>query len=83
MVMNAELRETVCKVGAFVRITNEVMEYPTLVDILTQIVNLRMDNDKIHSDADVFQGFVDEHMDETLNFREVTKAQLESLHKGN
>ena len=37
----------------------------------------------IHRNDGVFQGFVDEHMIENLNFCEATKAQLESLHKDN
>ena len=71
------------RIEAFVGINDEVMEVPTLVDILTQIVNLRKDADKIQSDAGLFPGLVDEHMIETLNTRETTKAQLESLHKDN
>ena len=37
---NAELREIVSNIEAFVGITDEVMEDPTLVDLVTQIVNL-------------------------------------------
>ena len=47
MVMNAELWEILFLVEAFVGIIDEVMEVPTLVDLLTQIVNLRQDTNKI------------------------------------
>ncbi|KAH0773471.1 hypothetical protein KY290_010608 [Solanum tuberosum] len=47
MVTNAELREMVCRVEAFVGITDERMDDPVLVDLLTQIINLRLDADKV------------------------------------
>ena len=41
MVMNTEHWEIVRRVEAFVGITDDVIEDPTLVNLLTQIVNLR------------------------------------------
>lgn len=41
MVMNTEHWEIVRRIEAFVGITDDVIEDPTLVNLLTQIVNLR------------------------------------------
>ncbi|KAH0693741.1 hypothetical protein KY285_020838 [Solanum tuberosum] len=83
MVTNAKLRELVRRVEAFVGITDERMDDPTLVDILTQIIGLRLDTDKFQGEINVYRNDIDEHMAENLIFREVTTLQLEGLQKEN
>ncbi|KAH0669921.1 hypothetical protein KY285_024060 [Solanum tuberosum] len=83
MVTNAELRELLRRVEAFIGITDERMEDPTLVDLLTQIVNLRLDAEKTKSEINGYHSDIDERMAEDLNFREATTLQIEGLNKEN
>ncbi|KAH0764607.1 hypothetical protein KY285_000478 [Solanum tuberosum] len=80
---NAELRELVRRVEAFIGITDERMEDPTLVDLLTQIIDLRLDAEKTKSEINGYRNDIDECMAEDLNFREAMTLQLEGLHKEN
>ncbi|KAH0679324.1 hypothetical protein KY284_020409 [Solanum tuberosum] len=83
MVTNTELREMMHRIEAFVGITDERMDDPTLVDLLTQVINLRLDADKFQGEIGVHRNDVDEHMAENLNIREATTLQLEGLQKDN
>ena len=64
------------KFEAFVGNTDEIMDDPTLVDLLTQIIKLRLDADKVRGEVGVFHKDVDEHMAEILNFRGAMKVIL-------
>ena len=79
MVTDAKLREIVRRVEAFVEITNERMDDTVLVDLLTHIINLRLDADKVWDEVRVYQRDVDEHMAENLKFREAMMVQFEGL----
>ncbi|KAH0751965.1 hypothetical protein KY290_006553 [Solanum tuberosum] len=83
MVTNAELRESVRRVEAFIGITDERMDDPMLVDLLTQIITLRLDAENTKSEINGYRNDIDERMAEDLNFREATTLQLEGLHKEN
>ncbi|KAH0776344.1 hypothetical protein KY290_007755 [Solanum tuberosum] len=83
MVTSTELREMLRRIEAFIGITDERMEDPTLVDFLTQIVTLRLDAEKTKSEINSYRNDIDERMAEDLNFREATTLQLEGLHKEN
>jgi len=83
MVTNAELRESVRRVEAFIGITDERMDDPMLVDLLTQIITLRLDAENTKSEINGYRNDIDKCMAEDLNFREAMTLQLEGLHKEN
>ena len=77
MVKNAELRELARKIKPFVGITDDTLGDPSFVDLLTQIINLRLNVEKVQGAIGAYQQNVDKHITEFLNFRNTTIQQLE------
>ncbi|XP_069144447.1 uncharacterized protein [Solanum lycopersicum] len=50
MVKNAELRELAKKIESFVGFTEDILADPTFVDLFTQIIELRVDAEKVQGE---------------------------------
>ena len=83
MVKNAELWELAWKIEALVGITDDTLEDPPFVDLLTQIIDLRLEAEKVQGEIGAYRKNVDKHITEILNFRNTTTQQLEGLQKEN
>ena len=83
MVKNAELWELARKIEAFIGITDNTLGDPSFVDLLTQIVDLRLNTEKDQGEIGAYRQNVDKHITEILNFRRTTTQQLEGLQKEN
>ena len=56
---------------------------PTLVDLLTQIIELRVDAEKVQGEIGGYRQNVDNHITEILDFRTTTTQKLEGLQREN
>ena len=83
MVKNAELWELARKIESFVGFTEDILGDPTFVDLFTQVIDLRLDAEKVQWEIGVYRQNVDNHITEILDFRITTTQQLEGLQKEN
>ena len=83
MVKNAELWELARKIESFVGFTEDVLADPTLVDLFTQIIELRVDAEKVQGEIGGYRQNVDNHITEILDFRTTTTQKQEGLQKEN
>ena len=72
MVKNAQLRELARKIKPFVGITDDTLGDPSFVDLLTQIIILRLKAEKVLGENGAYRKNVDKHITEILNFRNTT-----------
>ena len=79
MVKNAKLWELTRKIEAFVGFIDDTLGDPSFVDMSTQIIDLRLNAEKVQGEIDVYRQNVDKHITEILNFRNTTTQQLEAL----
>ena len=56
---------------------------PSFVDLLTQIIDLRLHTERVQGKVVVYRKDIDGHIAEILNFRNATTLQLEGLQKEN
>ncbi|KAH0655334.1 hypothetical protein KY285_030216 [Solanum tuberosum] len=70
MVTNIELPEHLHRVEAFVGITKELWDDPTLVDLLTEIIGIKQEFKIFWGEIDLYRADIDEYMAENLNFLE-------------
>ena len=80
---NAELWELARKIESFVGFTNDILGDPTFVDLFTQVIDLRLDAEKVQGEIGVYRQNVDNHITEMLDFRTTTTQKLEGLQKEN
>ena len=83
MVKNAELWELARKIEAFVGFTDDNLGDPSFVDLLTQVIDLRLNAEKVQGEIGVYRQNVDNHITEMLDFRTTTTQKLQSLQKEN
>ena len=83
MVKNAELWELARKIESFVGFTDDILGDPTFVDLFTQVIDLRLDAEKVQWEIGVYRQNVDNHITEMLDFRTTTTQKLEGLQKEN
>ena len=83
MVKNAKLWELARKIEAFVGFIDDTLGDPSFVDMSTQIIDLRLNAEKVQGEIGVQRQNVDNHITEILNFRTTTTQQLEGLQKEN
>ena len=83
MVKNAELWELARRIESFVGFTEDILADPTFVDLFTQIIELRVDAEKVQGEIGGYQQNVDNHITEILDFRATTTQKLEGLQKEN
>ncbi|KAH0650430.1 hypothetical protein KY284_030342 [Solanum tuberosum] len=70
MVTNIEIPEHLHRVEAFVGITKELWDDPTLVDLLTEIIGIKQEFKIFWGEIGLFRVAIDEYMAENLNFLE-------------
>ena len=80
---NAELWELAQKIEAFVGVTDDILGDPSFVHLLTQVIDLRLNAEKVQGEIDSYRQNVDKHITEILNFRTTTTQQLVGLQKEN
>lgn len=80
---NAELWELARKIESFIGFTDDILEDPTFVDLSTQVIDLRLDAEKVQWEIGVYRQNVDNHITEILDFRTTTTQKLEGLQKEN
>ena len=68
MVKNAELWELARKIESFVSFTEDILGDPTFVDLFTQIIELRVDAEKVQGEIGGYRQNVDNHITETWTF---------------
>ena len=83
MVKNTELWELKQKIEAFVGFTDDNLGDPSFVDLLTQVIDLRLNAEKVQGEIGVYRQNVDKNITKILNFCTTTTQQLEGLHKEN
>ena len=83
MVKNTELWELKQKIEAFVGFTDDTLGDLSFVNLLTQIIDLRLNAEKVQVEIGVYRQNVDKHITKILNFRNTTTQQLEGLQKEN
>ncbi|XP_015084310.1 uncharacterized protein LOC107027747 [Solanum pennellii] len=83
MVKNAELWELARKIESFAGFTEDILADPTFVDLFTQIIELRVDAEKVQGEIGGYRQNVDNHITEILDFRTTTTQKLEGLQKEN
>ena len=69
MVKNAELWEFARKIESFVGFSENILGDPTFVDLFTQIIELRVDAEKVQGEIGGYRQNVDNHITEILDFR--------------
>ncbi|KAH0654380.1 hypothetical protein KY289_032058 [Solanum tuberosum] len=70
MVTNIELPEHLHRVEAFVGITKELWDDPTLVDLLTEIIGIKQEFKIFWGEIGLYRADIHEYMAENLNFLE-------------
>ena len=83
MVKNAELWELEWKIEALVGFIDDILGDSMFVDLFTQVIDLRLDTEKVPGEIGVYRQNVYNHITEILNFRTTTTQQLEGLQKEN
>ena len=83
MLKNAELWELARKIESFIGFTEDDLADPTFVDLFTQIIELRVDAEKVQGEIGGYRQNVDNHITEILDFRSTTTQKLEGLQKEN
>ena len=83
MVKNTELWELARKIESFVGFTDDILGDPTFVDLFTQVIDLRLDAEKVQGEIGVYWQNVDKYITEILDFRTTTTQKLEGLQKEN
>ena len=68
MVKNTELWELKQKIEAFVGFTDDNLGDPSFVDLLTQVIDLRLDTEKVPGEIGVYRQNVYNNITEILNF---------------
>ena len=71
------------KIESFVGFTEDILGDPTFVDLFTQIIELRVDAEKVQGEIGGYPQNVDNHITEMLDFRTTTTQKLEGLQKEN
>ena len=71
------------KFEAFVVISDDTLRDPSFLDLLTQVIDLRLNAEKVQGEFGVYRQNVYNHITEILNFRTTTTQQLEGLQKKN
>ena len=62
MVKNAELWELAWKIESFVRFTEDILGDPMFLDLFTQIIELRVDAEKVQWEIGRYRQNVDNHI---------------------
>ena len=62
MVKNTELWELARKIESFVGFTDDILGDPTFVDLLSQIIELRVDAEKVQWEIGRYRQNVDNHI---------------------
>ena len=83
MVKNAELWELEPKIKAFIGLTDDILGDPSFMDLFTQVIDLRLNAEKVQGEIGVYRQYVDNHSTEILDFCTATTQQLEGLQKEN
>lgn len=83
MVKNSKLLESACIFEDFVGMINENLDNVEFVYLLTQIIDLRLNDEKVQGEIFVYRKYVDGHIAEVLNFCDKTTLKLERLQKEN
>lgn len=60
--MNVELHEHVRRIEAFIGLTDERWDDSNLVDLLTQILGIKIEFEKFLSDLDLYRADIDDHI---------------------
>ena len=67
------------KIESFVGFTEDILGDPTFVDLFTQIIELRVDTEKVQGEIGGYGQNVDNNITEILDFRTTTTQKLEGL----
>ena len=76
MVKNAELWEVARKIVSFVRFTEDILGDPMFVDLFRQVIDLRVDAEKVQGEICVYRQSVDNYITEILDFRTTLRKNL-------
>ena len=83
MVKKTELWKLARKIEAFIGFIDDTLGDPSFVDLLTQVIDLRLNTEKVQGEIGVYRHNVDKHITEILNFSNTTTQKLEGMQKKN
>ncbi|KAH0781656.1 hypothetical protein KY290_001254 [Solanum tuberosum] len=82
-VKNTEIQEHVRRIEAFVGLTDDRLDDPNLVDLLTQFYGMKIEFENFRSEMGLYRADIKEHSAENLSFREAVSLKIDGVMKYN